>query len=39
MIRGASGAVAAAARAGPVRAVVASRGLSSLVPLDEEYMG
>lgn len=39
MIRVASGAVAAAARAGPVRVAAASRGLSSLVPLDEEYMG
>eukprot|EP00903_Cladosiphon_okamuranus_P013215 g12326.t1 len=39
MIRVASGAAAAAARAGPVRAAAASRGLSSLVPLDEEYMG
>ncbi|CAM9936945.1 unnamed protein product, partial [Ectocarpus fasciculatus] len=39
MIRAVSGPVAAAARAGPLRAVVASKGLSSLVPLDEEYMG
>lgn len=43
MIRAVSGSAAAvaaaAARAGPLRAVVASKGLSSLVPLDEEYMG
>ncbi|CAM9616403.1 unnamed protein product [Ectocarpus sp. 12 AP-2014] len=39
MIRAVSGPVAAVARAGPLRAVVASKGLSSLVPLDEEYMG
>ncbi len=39
MIRAVSGSVVAAARAGPLRAVAASRGLSSLVPLDEEYMG
>ncbi|CAM9741122.1 unnamed protein product [Ectocarpus sp. 6 AP-2014] len=39
MIRAVSGPVVAAARAAPLRAVVASKGMSSLVPLDEEYMG
>ncbi|CAM9122041.1 unnamed protein product [Pylaiella littoralis] len=39
MIRAVSGSAVAAARAGPLRALVASKGLSSLVPLDEEYMG
>eukprot|EP00904_Undaria_pinnatifida_P000474 jgi/Undpi1/10427/HiC_scaffold_29.g12877.m1 len=40
MIRVASGSAVAASRAAPLRAAAASsRGLSSLFPLDEEYLG